>query len=371
MSALSTVVVPFLFFGSLAASAWYVDTRVRALLARPTRWPTSAATACLVVGAVASMGATATSANAAAGILYVLAGYVLTFFLYLLLALLCLHAIQRFRPLHKAKSAVAAIFLALAATGFGAWQADSFVVSETEIRLPGLKHAVQVMQISDVHLGHHRGRDYLARVVAETNHRKPDLVLITGDLVDSNAALESDVFEPLSGLAAPAYFVGGNHENYIDSARALELIARQGVKILHNEKVETNGIQLVGLDYMRADEQTFDMHPSADTRTIQSVLADLPVSAGLPAVLMHHSPVGVRYVAAAGIDLMLAGHTHGGQLFPATIIAGLLFPFNQGLYVRGDTQVFVSQGAGTFLPRIRLGTGNEINFIRLLPSNPV
>ena len=166
-------------------------------------------------------------------------------------------------------------------------------------------------------------------------------------------------------------FVGGNHENYIDSARALELIARQGVKILHNEKVETNGIQLVGLDYMRADEQTFDMHPSADTRTIQSVLADLPVSAELPAVLMHHSPVGVRYVAAAGIDLMLAGHTHGGQLFPATIIAGLLFPFNQGLYVRGDTQVFVSQGAGTFLPRIRLGTGNEINFIRLLPSNPV
>lgn len=371
MPTLLSAAVPFLFFGTLAASAWYVDARVRVLLARPTRWQTSVATACLIVGAVASMGVTATSANAAAGVLYVLAGYFLTFFLYLLLALLCLHAVQRFRTLPKMQGAMAAVLLALAATGLGALQAKSFVVSETEIRLPGLKHEVQVMQISDVHLGHHRGRDYLARIVEETNHRKPDLVLITGDLVDSNAALEPKVFEPLSEFAAPVYFVGGNHESYIDSACALELIARQGVKILHNEVVETKGIQLVGLDYMKADEQTFDMHPSADTRTIQSTLADLPVRPDLPAVLMHHSPVGIQYAAAAGIELMLAGHTHGGQLFPATIIAGLLFPFNQGLYVRGDAQVFVSQGAGTFLPRIRLGTVNEINLIRLLPSKPL
>ena len=119
---------------------------------------------------------------------------------------------------------------------------------------------------------------------------------------------------------------------------------------------------------MNADEDTFDMHPSDDRRTIKSVLASLPLKADLPPVLMHHSPAGARYAAAKGIALVLSGHTHAGQVFPATLFAALVFPFNRGLHREGETQVFVSQGAGTFMPRVRLGTSNELNLLRLTPG---
>jgi predicted MPP superfamily phosphohydrolase len=116
---------------------------------------------------------------------------------------------------------------------------------------------------------------------------------------------------------------------------------------------------------MNADESAFDMHPSDDTRTI--VLSSLALKSDLPTVLIHHSPVGVQYAEAAGIDLVVSGHTHAGQLIPATLFAGWIFPFNRGLHQQGGTQVFVSQGAGTFLTRVRLGTSNEINLLRLTP----
>ena len=368
MMTLLAAAIPILFFGGLAASAWYVDTRLRALFGITAQRRSTLVAVAVIVGIVATMGVTATSANAAAGILYVIAGYVFTFYLYLLFALLCLHGVQRITNMRKAFSGTGAVLLALAATAAGVMQANDFVVNETAIKLAGLNREVRVVQISDVHLGHHRGLDYLARIVEETNRRKPDLVLITGDLVDSNVALQPDVLRPLSSLSAPTYFVGGNHENYIDLPRALDLIARSGVKILHNEMVEAHGLQLVGLDYMKADQQTFDMHPSADIRTIQSTLSRLQLRKELPSVLMHHSPVGVQYAHSAGIDLMLSGHTHAGQLFPATLIAALIFPFNHGLYQQGKTQIYVSQGAGTFLQRIRLGSANEIDLLHLLPG---
>ena len=143
------------------------------------------------------------------------------------------------------------------------------------------------------------------------------------------------------------------------------MIRKHGVRILHNEVVDTHGIYLVGLDYMNPDEKTFNMHPSDDKRTIKNVLPTIPLKDDQPSVLMHHSPVGVQYVATKGIDLMLSGHTHAGQMFPNTLLAQFFFPFMNGLHKYGNTQVFVSQGAGTFGPRIRLGASNEINLVRL------
>jgi predicted MPP superfamily phosphohydrolase len=209
----------------------------------------------------------------------------------------------------------------------------------------------------------------LERIVEETNRHKPDLVLINGDLVDANAALLPGVLAPLANFDSPTYFVEGNHDNYVDNNRAMKQIASYGVRILHNEIVDTHGLYLVGLDYMNPDENTFDMHPSEEKRTIKSVLPSLPLKDDKPSVLMHHSPVGAEYIAAEGVDLMVSGHTHAGQMFPGTLFTPFIFPFNKGLYREGDMQVFVSQGAGTFGPRIRLGTSNEINLIRLKPAS--
>ena len=140
------------------------------------------------------------------------------------------------------------------------------------------------------------------------------------------------------------------------------------MNVLRNQVAETHGLQLVGLDYMNADEDRFDLHPSDDPRTIKSVLPSLPLKDGVPSVLLHHSPSDAQYASMNGIDLMIAGHTQGGQLFPGTLVATAVFPFTHGMYHRGDLQVFVSQGAGTYMSRVRLGTSNELNLLRLRPK---
>jgi predicted MPP superfamily phosphohydrolase len=369
LNILVAVLVPALFFGAVATSVWYVDARLRRLLGYPSRRRIRAGCAVLLVALIGVINATATSANVFLSWLYLAGGYVFTFYVFLFLALLALHLLQLKWQLSGPSSAAMVFAVALAATLWGAVKANSFDVREQVIQVSGLEQPVAVMHVSDVHLGHHRGREYLQQIVDATNQRAPDLVVITGDLVDAEVAITAEVLAPLSKLAAPAYFVVGNHENYTNAPLTAQLVAQQGVHVLHNERVESHGLQLVGLDYMNADEDAVDLHPSADPRTIKATLQNLPLAPGIPSVLLHHSPVGAAYAEAAGFDLTLAGHTHAGQFFPNTLLAPLIFPFNHGLYRQGKLQVFVSAGAGTFLLRSRLGSSNEIVLLRLVPAD--
>jgi predicted MPP superfamily phosphohydrolase len=359
------VFVPLFFLGLFVASIWYVAYRLRTLFAATRRWPLRSGTGIWVFGSMTAMLSAAKSTSSAVGLLSTLGGYVFSFYVFLLLLLLITHAVQMKRNVPRRWVSGSALALALVITVAGALWANPFGVAKTEVALDGLKQDVVVMHISDVHIGHQRGRAYLAEIVEVTNHHQPDVVLINGDLVDANAALQPGVLSPLEDFEAPVFFVGGNHDNYVDNARLLELLGKHGVRVLHNEIVEVKGIYLVGLDYMNPDENTFDMHPSEDTRTIKSVLPGLELADDKPSVLMHHSPVGAQYAAAKGIDLMVSGHTHAGQMFPGTLFAPFIFPYSEGLHQEGKMQVFVSQGAGTFGPRMRLGTSNEINLIRL------
>ena len=344
---------------------WYVAFRMRVMFQLTRRWPLRIVITIGFLSSTFMMFSGARFVSVFWGTLTIVSGYLFSFVVILTLLLLTVHAVQlKWRPPQK-PIALLTLVLAFLITASGALWANHLGFSEIEIRLDYLKQDIDVMHISDVHLGHHRGKDYLAKIVKETNKRKPDIVLINGDLVDSNAALRSGVLSPLSQFEAPVYFTGGNHESYVDTQRALELIRKHGVRILHNEVVNTHGIYLVGLDYMNPDENTFDMHPSEDKRTIKQVLPAITLKNDKPSVLMHHSPVGVRYVSAKGIDLMVSGHTHAGQMFPGTLLAHIFFPFTKGLYKEGNTQVFVSQGAGTYGPRMRLSSYNEINLIHL------
>ena len=256
------------------------------------------------------------------------------------------------------------VCVAVMVTAIGVWKAGSFKVTTIEIPIVGLGKDIALMHISDVHIGPHRDSSYLERIVRETNRLKPDLVLINGDLVDANSALEPGLLSALGRLEAPTYFTTGNHESYVDTERALEIISSYGVRVLRNEVVETHGIQLVGLDYMRADENTFDMHV-VNKLTLKEELAKIPLTKEKPVVLMHHSPVGLEYVSARGISLLLSGHTHAGQMFLGTLLAPLFFPLSKGLHLREGTYFFVSRGEGTYMMRLRLGSANEINLIRL------
>src|SRR5688572_8320061 len=349
-------------------SAWYIAFRLRTTLGLQRRWLLRVLVIAALVGSFMLMVSATKSADVVAGLSYSFGGYLFAGYVFLTLAFVLLHVIERAWRIPKARVGAAALLLAAGATLVGGMRANKLSVVETEIALPGLDRDVVAMQLSDIHVGHHRGRKYLEQIVEETNQRTPDIVLITGDLIDSEAAFSPGELEPLARFSAPVYYVGGNHEKYVDAERTFALVKKYGVNVLRSQVVETHGLRLVGLDYMNPDEDTFDLHPSDDSRTIKSVLASLHLKDGMPSVLLHHSPAGAQYAAANGIDLMIAGHTHGGQFFPGTLVAAAVFPFTHGLYHRGPLQVFVSQGAGTFMSRVRLGTSNELNILRLRPT---
>jgi len=348
---------------------WYTAYRLHQHFYTISFWALQITVALTAIGTLVIMIFSTRFTNPLAAFLNIIAGYVFMFVIFLFFLLLILHSIFLIGAPPLVRSGIAAIAIAFVITFIGALLGSFFVVRESKIEIKGLKKELRVMQISDVHIGLQHGRRYLAKIVEETNKRNPDMVFITGDLVDAKSALLPGVLEPLSAFKAPAYFVEGNHDKYVGIEPLLKLLEQHGVHILRNKVVETHGIQLIGLDYMKADENTFDMHPSDNSNTVKSVLAEITLKNEIPSILLHHSPVGAQYAETAGINLMLSGHTHGGQIFPFSLFAKLSFPFNSGLYRHGKTKVFVSNGASTYMIRVRLGILNEINLLRLIPEN--
>jgi len=320
------------------------------------------------IGSIAATAGTLGFSGSIASVINIIGGYILLLFVFSFVFLLIMHVVRIFWAPALTMSGIAALSIALIVTITGAIMGSSFVVRETTIKIAGLENELTIMLITDAHIGHHRGQGYVTEIVRETNNKNPDLIIIAGDLVESEIALRPGVLDPLSDFNAPVYFVEGNHEEYLDSSRVFQLLMQQGVRVLRNEIVQTHGIQLTGLDYMKADDETFDMHPTDKTGTVKSTLGELSLNSDFPTILVHHSPVGIQYAEAAEIDLVLSGHTHGGQIFPFSLFAKISFPYNSGIYHRGDTKVFVSNGAGTYMIRARLGSLNEINLLRLIPE---
>jgi len=368
MNNLLTKIIPFIFLGLVVLTIFYISSRLRTHFNLQSKWTVTISLVLVITGSVATIIGAVKGTNGFIGGLSTVGGYILVYGFYLLIFLLIAQLLQPIIKLPNVLSGWTAIILALIPTVVGAVKASYFKVNEVTIQMPKLNKNLDVMLISDVHLGHHRGKSYFTKIVEETNKKNPDIILLAGDLMDSEVALFPDILSPLSNFKAPTYYVSGNHEKGIDEQKAIKLISENGVKVLHNQVVETFGIQLVGLDYMKADENSFDLHPSENKQTIKAVLSQMSWMKEKPVILMHHSPVGVKYATEAGVNLMVAGHTHAGQIFPFTYLANLIFDFNKGLYKQDNTTVFVSQGAGTFLSRLRLGSENEINLLHLIPE---
>jgi len=215
--------------------------------------------------------------------------------------------------------------------------------------------SMNIVQLSDIHLGS-TSTAFLSRIVETTNSIRPDLVLITGDLLDSHRRLTGDDLSPLNNLTGPVFFVTGNHEGYFGMEKAMALISTTKVKPLRNETTRFMGIQLIGIDYSHNRDQVAEQ------------LALLSIDPAKYNILMCHHPGGFKAACNAGIDLMLSGHTHGGQIFPFNYFVRLRDPYLKGLYRKGDSSLFVSTGTGTWGPKMRLGSHNQIVYLRLCPS---
>ncbi len=235
--------------------------------------------------------------------------------------------------------------------------------------MAGLSKEVKAVHLTDIHLGHYWGRKQLEKVVRKTNELRPDVVFNTGDLFDARSRLGEDVLVPFKDIQVPHYFVEGNHDKYVGVDEITALLKNIGVQVLENEISNFNELQIVGLKHMLADNESFDMHAEEGEETIKGILSSLPIREDKPTILLHHSPDGAKYADEKKIDLLLSGHTHGGQFFPFNILAGwLFFKYNAGIYRYNGLTISVSEGIGTFFAPLRIGTNSEILLYRLIPA---
>jgi predicted MPP superfamily phosphohydrolase len=239
---------------------------------------------------------------------------------------------------------------------YGVFNASWTRITRTTVRLANLPAAWRgrtAALISDVHLGHVRNRGFLRRLVARILREEPDAIFVAGDLYDGTAIDAGRAAEPLNQLVAPqgVYFVAGNHEQFGDDSKYLNAIAAAGVRVLSNEKVEVDGLQIIGVPYRNATQDG----------QLASVLRAIGLDRDRASILLTHAPDHPEIAEAAGVSLQLSGHTHLGQFLPWSWMARRIYrQFVYGLSRIGKMQVFTSSGAGTWGPPLRLGSNPEI-----------
>jgi len=241
------------------------------------------------------------------------------------------------------------------------------MVRRVEIGLPRLPKEMDkttIVQISDLHLGLVLGRDWLERVIDQVNGLKPDVVAITGDLVDMRVANLAMVVPPLGNLKAKygVFFVTGNHEYYSGAGEWVEWLTQHGIHVLRNERV-TIGDQRASYDLAGIDDVgTQGVTHGVGGNLLRALEGRDP---GRVLVLLSHQPRVVLEASRLGVSLQLSGHTHGGQFWPWYHLVALAHPVLSGLARFGDTWLYVNPGTGFWGPPMRLGTRSEITHVIL------
>lgn len=339
-------------------------------------------------------------------IYYVLAAVWLGLSSYLLYAaLLCWVAlgVSRLAGIGWAPAHIARVLFggAVLAAIYGIANAAWLRVSHVTVQLPNLPsqwRGRRAALVSDTHLGHIRNGRFIRRVLRRISTLQPDVVFLAGDLYDGTTADFEKLAQPWEDFIAQGsrefkrggaearkvgvrrersvptrlqsstavleddpflgvYYILGNHEEFYSHAEYLPPMLRAGVRALNNEKVELDGLQLIGVHYRDAIE----------AESYRQILRSLDIDRNRPSILLLHAPVRLAIAEEEGISLQLSGHTHGGQFFPYTWIAKRVWgKFIHGLQRAGNLQVFTSYGAGTWGPPMRVGTRPEIVLIEFV-----
>ena len=243
-------------------------------------------------------------------------------------------------------------------------------VKRVTIRVPGLAAPLEgftIAQISDVHVGPTIKRPFVERIVARVNALAPDLVAITGDLVDGPVRQLARHTEPLANLASRhgTYFVTGNHEYYSGAHGWIRELQRLGARVLLNEHVvlDHDGAAVTVAGVTDYSAHHFDpAHRSDPKRAVEGAPSDALK------VLLAHQPRSAAAAADAGYHLQLSGHTHGGQFWPWNLFVRLQQPFTAGLHKLGKMWVYINRGTGYWGPPMRFGIPSEITLIRFAPD---
>ena len=263
------------------------------------------------------------------------------------------------------------VTVAVVTTVYGVSEAASPRVVHQTVALPGLPEefrGLRVAVVSDLHVGPARGVEFTRRVVDLVNREHPDLIAVVGDLADGTVALVGDDLQPLADLDAPlgVYAVSGNHEQISDDVGDwMQHWNTLGLTVLNNSRVEVergqSAIDVAGVyDYSNNAPYEPDLAAALHGRTTDRFV-----------LLLAHQPNQIGEAAAAGVDLQVSGHTHGGQMWPLrTVVEWVHDTEVTGIDTVGETTLFTTYGAGAWGPPVRVAAPPEIAILELAPDPP-
>ena len=287
--------------------------------------------------------------NALSRITYILAANWYGILWLLFSALLVYEILRLFLKINPFFAGVLIIIVVACATIYSMINAQLLHIKR--LTIPGNINA-NIVQLSDIHIGSVSGQ-FLRRIIDKTNNLNPDLVLITGDLVDNYNESTQKAIALLKNLKAPVFFVTGNHERYVGPVKVTKSLTASNVKVLHNKRVDYDGIQIIGIDN------------NVKKNDLEQILQQININKAKFSILMYHRPVELKTLSQTGLDLALSGHTHSGQIFPFNYIARLFYKPLSGLHKYNNTYQYITSGTGTWGPRMRLGSRSEIVLLEI------
>lgn len=266
------------------------------------------------------------------------------------------------RDFFKKSLDIGAITMAGSVNAKAMYNAKTVELEEVEIKIKDLQKPYSIVQLSDVHIGGLVDKDFIANIVKKVNALNPDVVVITGDLVDVDLEYAKPALDELKNIKSKYgnYFIVGNHEYFHGVVSIIKYVNTLNFKTLENENVyigkEDEGFNLAGVYDVfgyNIDAYKPDLKKALDGRLINN-----------PTVLLSHQPKFIEEVK--DVDLMLSGHTHGGQIFPFNYLVKLQQPYVKGLHQHNEqTQIYINKGTGFWGPPMRLGASSEITHITI------
>ena len=254
-------------------------------------------------------------------------------------------------------------FVALMTGLYGVVHAQHIVVRKIQVPISGLpevwKHRSMVW-MSDLHLGSVRGPRFAQKATNLSNSLSPDIVVIGGDLYDGTHAPDPFVIaQPLQKLVSRSgtFYIAGNHEEFEDPHSFLEAVHKLGIRILNDEKIDIDGMQIIGLDYSNSSKK----------ENFKNNLEKINLDSTKPSILLKHEPKDLDIAEQAGISFQISGHTHNGQQWPFNYLANMAYKgYGYGFKKYGSMQVYVSSGIGGWGPPVRVGSDCEIVYITFI-----
>jgi len=240
------------------------------------------------------------------------------------------------------------------ATLYAIYKAHDIKNPSLSVSSDKIKKTYKLMHLSDVHAGS-RSKSFVEKMVTQAMQQQPDIIFITGDLLDSSA-VDANYLQPLKKFTCPVFLCLGNHERYENLQNAIDAIQANNVRVLRDESVSLDDLEIIGIDDAERHTQ------------VESVLPSIKRSSGKFLILLYHKPQGFEFAANNSVDLMLSGHTHGGQIWPFGLLVRRQFPLISGKYQQNTATLYVSEGTGTWGPVMRLGTKSEMTLITLAPA---